>query len=1111
VRAALAERFGSLKLQQYQEAANFEIKSTVGKAKLDVEEFGNRFANTAMNDGQNVEAIMAQMDQHIAGLPGLTELERQDLRLGQRQKIARAGVQGLVERNPYLARDKLAGGAYDDMLDAEGKGALYNAAQAEISKRESEARRIANEAEAAQQRAESEARSAARHQEAMAKAAQVEARGVARDMLQDELAAAEMGESAYGGETERAVRDAFGDQAPPMLAALDRRRENHAIGAEIGTLTAAEIQATIDSVAPAGGDFAAERVDWAKRVTMAQEVLEERQRDPAAAVAKRYPNIRAGLQSQDPAEVAQAIRSGMNVQQNVFGLAPDQVRPLTKPAADRIVERVKNAQTADEKLAVLEAITTGLRDDTIARTALDQLEAADLPDGMDRALEHWRDGDLAAARRIVTDLSIDPKDRPQLGPDKKADVGRAVDAVFAGENAAGAAARAASILAEPSAAQIVARDRALMQQLAEGFAASGADGATAAQKAYDTVYGDRPVVGAAVLPKGADPELYEQGFDAIAAGLDLSHLAPRREQFPADGMGEQAYNNLSRDWQATVEDIRDGADFVTVPGGYAVVNPVTGQTLKGADGKPLVYNDAELQIRGEQARIEGQRPVNRAGPGRPMGGGSDDISSEAVEQDALIAAVEEVTGRPVLRNPDGSYATMEQITVTDERINNGQPTNIPSIWDGKRLSEDESVERAAAAIASGAFVGHFVDMKAYPSIDAAVEAAKKESAAIEPAALDLLRKRRGSDDISGNAGRDDLSIAGPVIADIHASGIPMSSAQQVSPDAARALRIIDVRGKPSSREREAAMAEFFGRVGDAAPLMIAENLPGAEIAVALRDSLQEGMGIGPALREGRLLDAAKALGAGVLAAMGALPAVPAFGTMVKAWHGTPHSFDKFDSAKIGTGEGVQMYGQGLYFAEGKEVAEHYKKSVKDMGRIGEINKRQSELAREMSKLEKPGRYGEYTEPRGYALKAEYDKLMDEKLGGKGNLYSVELDFDHDDLLDLDKRLDEQSPKVRAALEKMGVDLTPKTAAVARRTMPGRPVPAQTTQTVPLPNALDWYKSQGSNSAQAEMSIKLREAGIPGARYLDAGSRDAADGSRNIVVFDDNRIKITGRE
>jgi hypothetical protein len=41
------------------------------------------------------------------------------------------------------------------------------------------------------------------------------------------------------------------------------------------------------------------------------------------------------------------------------------------------------------------------------------------------------------------------------------------------------------------------------------------------------------------------------------------------------------------------------------------------------------------------------------------------------------------------------------------------------------------------------------------------------------------------------------------------------------------------------------------------------------------------------------------------------------------FHGSPHKFDNFDSEKIGTGEGAQAYGYGLYLAESKNVADEY--------------------------------------------------------------------------------------------------------------------------------------------------------------------------------------------
>lgn len=41
------------------------------------------------------------------------------------------------------------------------------------------------------------------------------------------------------------------------------------------------------------------------------------------------------------------------------------------------------------------------------------------------------------------------------------------------------------------------------------------------------------------------------------------------------------------------------------------------------------------------------------------------------------------------------------------------------------------------------------------------------------------------------------------------------------------------------------------------------------------------------------------------------------------WHGSPHSFDKFSTSKIGTGEGNQAFGYGLYFTDLKDIAEKY--------------------------------------------------------------------------------------------------------------------------------------------------------------------------------------------
>lgn len=46
-----------------------------------------------------------------------------------------------------------------------------------------------------------------------------------------------------------------------------------------------------------------------------------------------------------------------------------------------------------------------------------------------------------------------------------------------------------------------------------------------------------------------------------------------------------------------------------------------------------------------------------------------------------------------------------------------------------------------------------------------------------------------------------------------------------------------------------------------------------------------------------------------------------------AWHGSPYNFDSFDLGAIGTGEGQQVHGWGLYFAKDRKVSEAYKEVV----------------------------------------------------------------------------------------------------------------------------------------------------------------------------------------
>ena len=82
-------------------------------------------------------------------------------------------------------------------------------------------------------------------------------------------------------------------------------------------------------------------------------------------------------------------------------------------------------------------------------------------------------------------------------------------------------------------------------------------------------------------------------------------------------------------------------------------------------------------------------------------------------------------GRPVVPNPDGSFSTEISITVTDPRINGGKPTNIPSMFGGAKVPQEEAIRRITEAGGVDPETGRA--LQGFNSIDEAVAAAKSRS------------------------------------------------------------------------------------------------------------------------------------------------------------------------------------------------------------------------------------------------------------------------------------------------------------------------------------------------------------------------------------------------
>jgi hypothetical protein len=280
------------------------------------------------------------------------------------------------------------------------------------------------------------------------------------------------------------------------------------------------------------------------------------------------------------------------------------------------------------------------------------------------------------------------------------------------------------------------------------------------------------------------------------------------------------------------------------------------------------------------------------------------------------------------------------------------------------------------------------------------------------------------------------------------------------------------------------------------------------------------------------------------------------------FHGSPHLFQRFDSSKIGTGEGNQTYGYGLYLAENPATAQSYKQALSEPELFVGGKKLQpkagspSDVASAwLQDVFDRGFFGSKTaNPFDQAIadiqkapvpdkEAVIQAVKDLKAKGAtmrpgGNVYQVDLpDEQIAKMLDYDKPLNKQAKPVREALSKLGITVDDRKIGEYEDALlgalmsdtPTGPLPRQPMnmtggeimkelQRNPsryLPQMMQGRELTGAmiNPAQGASSV-LRQAGIPGIRYLDQGSR-ATSGGELLDVFKTpsgwkSKIKVTNR-
>jgi hypothetical protein len=271
------------------------------------------------------------------------------------------------------------------------------------------------------------------------------------------------------------------------------------------------------------------------------------------------------------------------------------------------------------------------------------------------------------------------------------------------------------------------------------------------------------------------------------------------------------------------------------------------------------------------------------------------------------------------------------------------------------------------------------------------------------------------------------------------------------------------------------------------------------------------------------------------------------GVAETAFHGTPHEFDKFSLQHIGSGEGNQSFGYGLYFAGKKALAAHYRETlsagktsfqaltteqnsaipdyVASSIRSAPFREKNAEVDRLIAVHEKRlQEAGSTTGLVAQSIQNTIDALTALKRSENyvqtpaGKLYTVDIP-DDDTMLHWDKPLSEQPDAVRVALKDVFDALTNREPDHRKASALSREWDNYDMEKT----GQDIYDDLSAREAQANggrigdgngakrASELLLSQGIHGIKYLNGQSRAAGKGDYNYVVFDDSKISIKGVE
>jgi hypothetical protein len=256
-----------------------------------------------------------------------------------------------------------------------------------------------------------------------------------------------------------------------------------------------------------------------------------------------------------------------------------------------------------------------------------------------------------------------------------------------------------------------------------------------------------------------------------------------------------------------------------------------------------------------------------------------------------------------------------------------------------------------------------------------------------------------------------------------------------------------------------------------------------------------------------LLGAMAVLPAAKPAALAAKAATQEAARGIRAYHGSPYDFERFDPSKIGTGEGKQVFGRGFNFSENEKVAQKYRDQlssgtyktgsgdVLDPSMLGHMNVRNAGYKSIDDAIERAFMLLQTQPENKDLITRDLNRLIAAKEAGavpnKGSMYEVNINAKPEQFLDWNKPVAEQ----KGFLDLLNPDPN------VQRAILDKVLGSQ------KGSGEEYYKALGGERNSQNVAQSLSQRGVPGIKYLGQASEEAGDASKNYVIFDSKIIDL----